>query len=105
MRKDLSPSQQAVQACHAIIESFRNSIIPLDGNHPHLVICEVKGLPQLIKVIDKLKSISIKHSFFIEPDLDNTLTAVSTEPVSQELRKHFKKFQLLNLGEHYEIYS
>lgn len=48
----------------------------------------------------KLNKNSIKFKPFFEPDLNNELTAIATEPLQGEKRKVLKDFQILK-GENY----
>lgn len=100
VRKDLTPSQIAVQSCHAAIEAARNGLIPSDIEHPHLVLIGCQNLPALLKVRSKLRTLKIHHKDFIEPDIGNQVTAIATAPLSGDSRKHFKQYTLLNFGQH-----
>jgi len=59
------------------------------------VLCAVKNECELFKASKKISSKSINFASFREPDLDNQLTAIATEPVRGETRKVFKDFQLI----------
>jgi len=83
-----------VQACHACIESAQ-SLIPSDQEHPHLVVCGVPDERRLHKCIAKLEKLGIGFKPFFEADLDGQLTAIATQPVYGEQRRHFKNYQLL----------
>lgn len=97
VRKDLPPSNQAVQACHAALEIGRNSI-SAHVEHPHLVLLGVENEKELRSVIQKLVQHEIEHRAFIEPDLGHQLTAIATVPLSGRQRKFFQQFPLLKLG-------
>ena len=93
-RRDLSFPQKAVQAGHAIFEAsqeFRQTYT----QHPNLILCEVRDEQRLSSVIKKLQKNNIKFVAFHEPDRDNELTAVCTEPVTGEARRVFRDYQLI----------
>lgn len=94
VRKDLTHSQQVVQASHACIEASR-TYLELDSEHPHLVVFGVKNLNKLKKCIEHLKQVVIEYKEFLEPDIGNELTAVATVPLSGEIRQHLAKYCLL----------
>lgn len=96
MRKDLDISQIVVQSSHAVIELFRNFNINTE-EHPHLVICSVKNEEKLWKAYNEIRK-NIVTIQWIEPDMDYSLTAIATVPVSGEKRKELRKYQLLNLN-------
>ena len=98
IRKDLSPQQIAVQACHASIEIARNYITPQE-EHPSVIICEIKNEEKLFSLINYLKSHNIKFKEFREPDRGNELTAIATELLFGEERIPMKRFQLLKFKE------
>lgn len=98
VRRDLSHSQQAVQACHACIEVARSLILPCD-EHPHLVLCGIKSEQGLWAVLCRLQSLGIACRPFRDSDLGNELTALATEPVRADQRRHFRRYQCLRDGE------
>ena len=82
-RRDLTPSQQAVQACHAAID-FQHEH-PEDSRvwqtkSNYLALLTVADEDALIKLITKAILLGIKHTIFREPDLGNVITAVAFEP-------------------------
>lgn len=93
VRNDLSPAQRAVQSCHAIIETTRN--FNMSGEHPSVIICEVKSEHKLREIATELSGKNIKYSAFHEPDIGGQLTAIASEPLRLEKRDAFKRFQLL----------
>lgn len=95
VRADLSHPQQAVQACHAVIEASTAFDFGSLSSHPHLVILSVPDQASLEAVKLGLERQSIAFREFIEPDLDFQVTAVCTTAVHGELRKTFRKFTLL----------
>lgn len=74
IRKDLSFSQQAVQAGHVVAEfclnrtSWKNEI---------LIYLGVNDLNEMNKIIWKLNYKSIQWIGFYEPDLNNELTSIA----------------------------
>lgn len=98
VRRDLDPSQQAVQGIHAAIEATRDGIIPKNIAHPHLVLCSVSDERTLRSYMDRLNVHGIKYSKFCEPDRNNELTAIATEPIIGSHRRHFRNVSLLKFG-------
>jgi hypothetical protein len=92
----LSPSAQiTVQACHACIEATRH-FDSKHEEHPHLVVLGVKDKDALLKCIPHLNSASIRYYAFTEPDRNNEVTAIATEPLLLESqRKKLRRFQCL----------
>lgn len=88
MRNDLSPPQKAVQACHATFELAKKGY-----GHPSLILVVVRNENKLKEVMNKLQNEKIKFEYFREPDLNNEITAISTEPL--EYNEYLKRFQLL----------
>lgn len=96
VRKDLSPSQQAVQAAHAAIEATRHFLTP-DAEHPHLVLCGIASEVQLSNALARAQACGICCKPFFESDLDGQLTAFATEPLSGIARNHFRRYNLLQV--------
>ncbi len=97
IRKDLTPSQQAVQACHAVIEAHTAFNFSQLSVHPHLVLLEVADLPALERAKNRLQSRNIPFKEFIEPDLNHEVTALCTPPLHGAARRVLRGFPLLNL--------
>ena len=94
VRKDLSARQQAVQSCHAAIESARNFITPGE-EHPSTIICHIKSEDKLLMCAEELKEKGIDFQMFREPDIGNQATALASRPLRGEERKAFSRFQLM----------
>jgi hypothetical protein len=94
----LSQNQQAVQAVHAVLEASRQGIIPSDITHPSLVLCELPDEKALVAHALRLNSKNIKFAVFKEPDINNQITALATEPLSLGGRKAMSSYKLLQLG-------
>ena len=95
VRKDLALEQQAVQSVHATAEAVKhlyNSV-----NHLHTVLLHVENERELIKAMQYLDSKGIRYRHFIDPDLNNELTAVATECILGSKRKVMKDFKLLKM--------
>ena len=96
VRNNISNSQKAVQLGHASIESARQFLKPTD-EHPSLIYCVVKSEEKLLKVCKELLDNGVKFKSFKEPDMNNEMTAIVTQPVSYKQKNLFKRYQLLNL--------
>jgi hypothetical protein len=95
VRDDLSSSQKMVQACHACIEAARLGLVDPEAEHPHLALLAVSSQRELLKAADRLDRAGVPYKQFLEPDLDNSITALCTAPVSGETRRLFRRYQLL----------
>ncbi len=89
VRKDLTHSQRAVQAGHALAAYLLHSPFCRWQNET-LIYLGVKGLKQLQRLENKLQYNGIKYVTFHEPDLNNELTAIASDVNS-------KIFERLNL--------
>jgi peptidyl-tRNA hydrolase len=78
VRKDLSKSQQAVQAGHALAEYLLHGPISRWQNGT-LIYLGVKGLKQLENLKQRFLEEGIPYIEFKEPDLNNETTAITTE--------------------------
>ncbi len=97
VREDLSAPQQAVQSCHACIEAASTFSINKLHDHPSVIICGAKNEDRLHHIKKYLIDNGIQHVHFYEPDLDNELTSIATEPLFGDQRKLFRKFQLIRV--------
>lgn len=93
IRNDLSQAQKAVQGTHAAIESARAFLSPED-EHPSIIMLIVKSEAKLKDTLAKLEP-HMRIKTFHEPDRNNELTAIATEPIHGESRKLLSRYQLL----------
>ena len=78
VRKDITPSQSAVQAGHGVAEYLLDSKLKKWSNQT-LVYLGVKSLFDLEKLKYKFENNNIKYVEFKEPDLNNEVTAIATD--------------------------
>jgi len=90
VRKDLSSSQQAVQAGHAVAEYLINNKNSKWKNHT-LIYLGVDDESSLKEVIHKLNKTNVRYNKFIEPDIGDQITAIA----SDESSSVFKRLKLL----------
>jgi len=90
VRKDLSTSQQAVQAGHAVAAFLLHGQFFRRWENETLIYLGVKGLTQLTNLKRKLDFNDISYVEFREPDIGNQVTAIATE-------SHCKYFERMNL--------
>ena len=90
VRKDLSTSQQAVQAGHALASYLLHGPFSRWQNGT-LIYLGVKGLVQLENIKHKFEKEGIRYKEFKEPDIGNEITAIATD----EANKHIERLNLL----------
>ena len=90
VRKDLSISQRAVQAGHAVAEFLLHGPFSRWSNGT-LIYLGVKGLNQLENIKYKFKMEEIPYIEFREPDIGNETTAIATDIHN----KHVERLNLL----------
>ena len=96
MREDLEGTQKIVQSCHAVIEATKAFDIERLSDHPSVIILSAKNENRLHRVRKYLIEQNIQHVHFYEPDLDDELTALATEPIFGNRREALRKYQLLD---------
>ena len=89
VRKDLSHSQRAVQAGHALAEYLLHSP-NFRWKNETLIYLGVKGLKQLENLKRNLELQGVPYVEFREPDLNNETTAIASD-------HHCKTFARMNL--------
>jgi peptidyl-tRNA hydrolase len=79
----LNFGQQASQLCHAL-RQFSNDHPEIDkewfNNSNYICLLAVASESDLINLINKSEELELKYSKFLEPDLNNSLTAICIEP-------------------------
>ena len=78
MRKDLSKSQQAVQAGHAVAEYLLRGPFTFWGNGT-LVYLGVRDKEELTHWNSRITDFGYETAEFYEPDMDNEITAFAVE--------------------------
>jgi len=90
VRKDLTNSQMAVQAGHAVAEYLLHSRF-FRWKNSTLIYLGVKNLDKLEQLKYKLKQENIEFIEFRELDLNNETTAIASDVSC----KHFQRLNLL----------
>ncbi|MCK5616437.1 hypothetical protein KAR91_82000 [Candidatus Pacearchaeota archaeon] len=90
IRKDLSPSQMAVQGGHALAELLLNGD-KKSWDNGTLVYLGVKNQACLKNWVNRLEARDVPHSIFREPDIGNEITAISAVADPH----HFKSLNLV----------
>lgn len=70
-------------------------------DHPSVILLSAKNENRLQRVRKYLIDNGIQHVHFYEPDLDDDLTALATEPIYSDRRALFQKYQLVKQPEPY----
>ena len=83
-----------VQSNHAALEAGIFLGDKSQDEPSSLIVISVKNQYQLERVLKDLTDKGIKHIPFYEPDWDYGLTAIGTEPLTQDLRVLLKRYQL-----------
>lgn len=90
-RTDLTKSQQAVQAGHALAEYLIMNEATSTWGNGTLVYLKVKDEKELISLQKSLECGKVDHTLFREPDFGWQLTAMA----SLGSNEHFDKMRLL----------
>jgi hypothetical protein len=96
VRADLSNGQQAAQICHALTQfSFEHPNIFKDWhlNSNYICLLYTEDERSLNMLLNKTNINKISNSYFLEPDLNNQLTAICLEP-SPKTKKLTKNLNL-----------
>ena len=93
MRRDLSPTQIAVQSCHASIEAARKFSSSIE--HPSIVLLGIRDQRELERALNRTQSSGIRVSPFYEADRDGELTSFATEPIFEQQRSFFSRYNCL----------
>lgn len=93
LRKDLDPVQQTVQAAHVCLEVGRK--FKLEDPRFKIIIFGIRSETKLQSIIHELQGHNINHVIFTEPDLNDALTAIATEPLNADRGALFSRYRLL----------
>lgn len=87
-RRDLSPGQKVAQSIHGVSNfiSDHEKIYKDWFETSNVIVClEVKDETALRKLKTKCETRGVKHSVFLEPDMNNELTCLVIEPNGNRL--------------------
>src|SRR5208282_2678403 len=90
----LTVAQQMVQSCHAVYQMAQRYRQNDPSLIPALILIGVPDKAALFRVINKLNDSAIGHEVFYEPDDNLGLTAIATEPLTQEQRRTLSNYRL-----------
>lgn len=90
----MSPAQIVVQAAHAAYEaaSLHNSQL----DHPHFVLLGLRNKQELERALRRVQSSGFKVCPFFEADRGDEITAFATQPVFEDQRSFFRRYNCLN---------
>lgn len=94
IRDDLELKDKMIQSCHAAYQSaieFKNR-----ADRTTIIILSL-GKKTIDDAKCYLESVKIKYTVFKEITLELGETAIATEAITKEQRKHLKKFELLKV--------
>lgn len=89
MRKDLAPGSQLAQSVHGAFRFAKEHPHLTDqwiSNSEYICILEIDNELELVKLWERSKLENIPSSCFVEPDYNNSLTAIALAP-GQESKK------------------
>ena len=95
IRRDIPIHAQLVQSAHAALElGFQLPPEKKPDKTSFLILLDADNQDHLNEIARYLDDRDIEFHKFFEPDYDMGYTAICTEPLSQDKRKYFKKFNL-----------
>ena len=89
VRKDLTPGAKLAQSVHAAFrfaDEWRHTTNDWMDNSEYICILEANNEAELNALLESAKQANIPNSHFIEPDFDNSLTAIALAPGPQSKR-------------------
>jgi hypothetical protein len=92
VRTDIPLADQAVQVGHACLEAGARFAQPPEACH--LVLLAVSSEATLRDALAWLDIMSIRYALFFEPDDKMGFTAACTEPLVDERRRIFRRYNL-----------
>jgi hypothetical protein len=91
VRQDIPAPQQVVHTAHA---AWHAGQWFLDNGIPNMIIIGVPHRDSLDDVQFKLVTNGVKHYCWRDPDSDEGMTAIATEPLDQERKQILKNYRL-----------
>ena len=99
VRKDISPEQIIVQSNHASIElGHRLSAAGLSITNLHIALIGVDNLSALETASDLLRENDFQYVFFLEPDMDDEVTAIASYPIKNSEKRFLRGYDKLSFA-------
>jgi len=99
VRKDLSPEQIIVQSNHASIElGHRLGETGSSISNLHIALIGVDNLSALEDVGELLRKNNFDYTFFLEPDLNNEMTAIASYPIKNSQKRFLRNYDKLSFA-------
>lgn len=95
VRADLEPADIMVQAAHAAYESAKE--FPHDAERTSIIVLTVKTKYHLSDAVTRLRGLGISSTIYNENTKKLGSTALSTEAITEDQRKHMRKYKLLKV--------
>ena len=90
IRKDLTHGQKTAQACHAATQYLLDHP-DTSWDNGYIICLEIDNEIKLQELKSKLEVLGKKHSYFIEPDMNDSLTSIS----ALDCGRNFRDLRLL----------
>ena len=99
VRKDISPEQIIVQSNHASIElGHRLSTAGHSITNLHIALIGVDDLSALETAGEILRENNFQYVFFLEPDMDNEVTAIASYPIKSSEKRFLRGYDKLSFA-------
>lgn len=92
VRQDLSLADQMVHSNHAVFHMA--ALIRPEEGIPSLVVIGVPHENSMKKVIAKLKELQLAHYEWIDPDFNESVTAIATIPLTVNQKDFLRNYRL-----------
>lgn len=83
-----------MQAAHAAFEAA--SLHTDDLDHPHFVLLGIRDQKELERAMNRVQSLGFQIRPFFEADRGDELTAFATQPIFEQDRSHFRRYNCLS---------
>ena len=94
VRQDLNKEIQVVQSSHAALV-LGHKIKDHDPHKLNFVVCGAKDLADLMAIKDHIATEGVETVEFVEPDLNNEITAIASFPMSVSKKRCMRRYKIL----------
>jgi hypothetical protein len=94
VRQDLNKEIQVVQSSHAALV-LGHKLKDHDPHKLNFVVCGAKDLSELMDIKNHIATEGIETVEFVEPDIDNEVTAIASFPMSVSKKRCMRHYKIL----------